>query len=461
MKKIILAIAMGLTSLSASAQGQKYPVAPHDATVDVYFGEKVADPYRPLEDDNSKETETWVKTENALTRSYLDKMPERAKYLNRLKQVSNYEKVYTPFYQHGKWYVYRNNGLQNQAVLYQMDKLGGEEHVFLDPNKLSKDGTVALKSISFSHDGKYFAYVISRNGSDWEEIYVKDVATGRLLDDHIVWAKFTAATWQGNGFYYSAYDAPEEGHETSAKNSIQKVYYHKLGTPQSEDVIFYQNPAYPLRFYSVDVNEEETMMFLYESGMDQGVNLYVRDLRVPDSQFIQMTGDASKEFSPLETIGDSIIIRTNAGAERYRLMLADIHKPGYQDWKELVPESDAVLDDVTFTSGDKMILSYMKDNCSKALLYDIDGNRLSEISNSPVLAMPHSAASVNVRKVSSPMRHIPYQQLYIVLMFQLARARFTVNQRLTSIQLTIQVRCSGIQAKMVLAYQYSLLIRKV
>lgn len=378
-KNLLFAAAMAMTATTAMAQKLKYPEAPHDNTVDTYFSEKVADPFRPLEDDNSEATAKWVKEENALTRSYLDKMPQRSQYLKRLKEVSNYEKVYTPFEEHGKWYVYRNNGLQNQAVLYQMDKLGGEQRVFLDPNKLSTDGTVALKSISFSNDGKYLAYVISRNGSDWEEIYVKDVATGKLLDDHIVWAKFTDAAWQGNGFYYSAYDAPEQGHETSAKNSVQKVYYHKLGTPQSQDVLFYQNPAYPLRFYGVGVNKEETMMFLYESGMDQGLNLYVRDLRQPNSQFIQMTGDASKNYSPIETIGDSIYLFTNAGAENNRIMVADIHHPGYQDWKELVPQSDDVLDGVIFIGGDKLVLTYTKDNISEAFLYNINGQRLSEI----------------------------------------------------------------------------------
>lgn len=381
MRKIIIAmtLAFGTASSTVSAQSLKYPVAPHDATVDTYFGEKVADPFRPLEDDNSEATGQWVRAENDLTRAYLDKMPQRSLYLKRLKQVANYEKIYSPFYEHGKWYVYRNDGLQNQSVLYQMDKLGGERRVFLDPNKLSNDGTVALKAISFSHNGKYFAYVISRNGSDWEEIYVKDVATGRLLDDHILWAKFTSPEWQGDGFYYSAYDAPEKGRETSQKNSVQKVYYHKLGTPQSEDELFYQNPAYPLRFYSVEVNRQETMMFLYESGMDQGVNLYVRDLQKPNSQFIQMTGDATKEFGVLQTIGDSIIIRTNAGAERYRLMVADIRRPGYSDWAELVPEGDAVLDDVAFADNDKMVLTYIKDNASESFLYDIRGHRLSQI----------------------------------------------------------------------------------
>ena len=379
MKTILLSSILAMSTLTMMGQSLKYPTAPKDNTVDEYFGVKVADPFRPLEDDTCAATAAWVKAENAVTDAYMAKIPQRAKYLKRLKQVANYEKVYTPFEKNGKWYVYKNNGLQNQAVLYQMDKLGGEARVFLDPNKLSDDGTVALKGISFSNDGKYLAYTISRSGSDWEEIYVMDVKTQKLLADHIVWAKFTGADWQGDGFYYSAYDAPEKGKETSAKNEIQKVYYHKMGTPQSQDVLFYQNPANPLRFYGVSVNKEETMMFLTESGMDQGINLFVRDLRQPNSQFIQMTGDCSKTYSPVEIIGDDIYMLTNAGAQKYRLMVANLKKPGYQDWKELIPESDAVLEDVTFVDGDKMVLTYTKDNCSHAYLYNIKGERLSEI----------------------------------------------------------------------------------
>lgn len=361
------------------AQGLTYPVAPHDDTVDEYFGVKVADPYRPLEDDTCRATAEWVKAENKVTADFLSKIPQRAKYLKRLRQVVNYEKVYAPFQKNGKWYVYRNDGLQNQSVLYQMDCLGGEQRVFLDPNALSSDGTVALKSISFSHDGKYFAYVISRSGSDWEEIYVKDVATGKLLDDHIVWAKFTGVEWLGDGFYYNAYDAPEKGKETSAKNEVQKVYFHRMGTPQKDDVLFYQNPAYPLRFYGVEVDKDETMMFLTESGMDQGVNLFVRNLKTDNSQFIQMTADASKTYGVVQTIGHRIYIMTNAGAPRYRLMMADVVKPGYGDWQEVVGEQDAVLENVTFLPNDKMVLCYTKDNCSHAYLYTIDGQRLQEI----------------------------------------------------------------------------------
>lgn len=378
-KQILCASALSLTAAAVHAQQLHYPTPPTDNTIDEYFGVKVSDPYRPLENDTSAATAAWVEAENAVTNAYLAKIPQRAKYLKRLRQVVNYEKVYAPFKKNGKWYVYRNNGLQNQSVLYQMDQLGGEQRVFLDPNSLSTDGTVAVKDISFSNDGRYFAYVISRSGSDWEEIYVKDVATGKLLDDHIVWAKFTNATWRGDGFYYSAYDAPEKGLETSAKNEVQKVYYHRIGTPQSDDVLFYQNPAQPLRFYGVGLNDEETLMFLTESGMDQGYNLYVRDLRVADSQFIQMTADASKTYSPVEMIGDSIYILTNQGAPRYRLMVADVRKPGMTDWHEVVGEQDGVLQDVLFLPADRMILTYSKDNCTEAWLYSVKGERLSRI----------------------------------------------------------------------------------
>lgn len=259
-----------------------------------------------------------------------------------------------------------------------MDELGGQLNEFLDPNKLSDDGTVSLQSTSFSKDGRYMAYVISRSGSDWQEIYVKDVATGELLSDHIEWAKFGGAQWCGNGFFYSAYDAPEKGKEFSSKNEVHKVYYHKIGTKQSDDVLFYQNPAHPLRFYSVSLNEDETMMFLYESGAGSGMNLYVRDLRVPNSQFIQMTSNMDLQYSPIETIGDNIYLLTNDGAPRGRVMVANIHKPGFKDWKELIAESKSVLEDVQF-ADDKLILTYSQDASTHLYVYSIDGKELNEI----------------------------------------------------------------------------------
>ena len=378
MRKIIALSALALTTTTMTAQNITYPKAPQDGTIDTYFGVKVADPFRPLEDDRSPATAAWVEAENQVTNAYLSKIPFRAKLLKRLKEVADFEKVSTPFKKNDKWYVYKNNGLQNQSVLYQMDELGGPLREFLDPNKLSDDGTVALQSTSFSKDGKYMAYVISRSGSDWQEIYVKDIATGELLTDHIEWAKFGGAQWCGNGFYYSAYDAPEKGKEFSSKNEVHKVYYHKIGTPQSQDVLFYQNPAYPLRFYSVSINDEETIMFLYESGAGSGQNVYVRDLRVPNAQFIQMTSNLDMQYNPIGTIGDNIYMLTNDGAPRGRVMVANIHKPGFKDWKELVPESKHMLDNVEF-ADDKMVLTYNQDASTHLYLYTIDGKEITEI----------------------------------------------------------------------------------
>lgn len=381
-RKLILSIAAAamLSSIDAVAQ-VTYPKAPKDNTVDVYFGEKVADPYRWLEDDMSAQTAEWVDAENAVTRKYLDNIPMRKNILKRLKETANYEKIGIPFKRQGKWYVYRNNGLQNQSVLYQMDSPTADtskQRVWLDPNALSTDGTVALKGIYFSHNGRYMAYVISRSGSDWEEIYVKDCQTGRDIDDHIVWAKFTGATWLGDGFYYSAYDAPEKGRETSAKNSIQKIYYHKIGTSQSEDQLFFMNPTQPLRFYNVDIDHDEKVMTLNEGGMDNGNNLYVRDLTKPNSQFIQMCSDTRFRYSTVETVGKKMYILTNADAPKYRLMVADVDRPGYNDWKEVVPEGESVLTDVTF-ADDRMILQYSKDNCNQMYTYTTDGKRIGEI----------------------------------------------------------------------------------
>ena len=381
-RNLILSIAAAsmLSSVDAVAQ-TAYPKAHKDNTVDVYFGEKVADPYRWLEDDMSAQTAEWVDAENAVTRKYLDNIPMRKNILKRLKETANYEKIGIPFKRQGKWYVYRNNGLQNQSVLYQMDSPtadASKQRVWLDPNTLSTDGTVALKGIYFSHNGRYMAYVISRSGSDWEEIYVKDCQTGRDIDDHIVWAKFTGATWLGDGFYYSAYDAPEKGRETSAKNSVQKIYYHKIGTPQSEDQLFFMNPTQPLRFYNVDIDHDEKVMTLNEGGMDNGNNLYVRDLTKPNSQFIQMCSDTRFRYSTVETVGKKMYILTNAGAPKYRLMVADVDRPGYNDWKEVVPEGESVLTDVTF-AADRMILQYSKDNCNQMYTYTTDGKRIGEI----------------------------------------------------------------------------------
>ena len=376
MKRILTFIAMALIMAGCAP---KAPVAREDGTVDEYFGEKVADPYRWLEDDNSPETAAWVKAQNKVTDHYLKDIPFRGKILSRLKEVSNYEKVGVPYKERdGKWYFFRNDGLQNQSVMYQMDTPDSEPRLFLDPNKLSDDGTVALKGTYFNKDGSLMAYSISRSGSDWQEFYVMDVNTGKLLDDHIEWAKFSGAAWRGDGFYYSAYGIPEEGHEFSVKNEGHKVFYHKIGTPQTEDTLFYGNPDEPLRFYLLDTNEEETMAFLYEDGADVGNNLYVMDLRVPDGKFVQMTADMRNSCNPVETDGDLIYILTNREAPMNRLVVADIKNPSYTAWKDVLPAGGCVLDGVTFAGG-RLIATYMQDAATHAYAFAPDGSGKTEI----------------------------------------------------------------------------------
>ena len=376
MKRFIPIILMAAMLFEACAP--KVPATRKDNTVDNYFGTEVADPYRWLEDDASDETAAWVEAQNKVTSHYLGCIPFRGKLLQRLTEVSNYEKVGTPTRRkNGKWYYYRNDGLQNQSVLYEMDSPDGEAHVFLDPNTLSDDGTVALKGVYFSNDCKYVAYTISRSGSDWEEIFLMDARTRELLPDHIVWAKFTGAAWRGDGFYYSAYDAPEgDGHEYSGKNEGHKVYYHKIGTSQSEDVLFFSNPAEPLRFYQVSVNEEETMAFLYEAGADIGNNLYVMDLSKPAAAWVQITRDMKNDCSPVETEGGLIYLFTNAGAPLNRLVVTDIKNP--RAWRDVIPEGENVLDGVAFVA-DRIIAEYSQDASTHAFLFSKSGERLGEI----------------------------------------------------------------------------------
>ena len=378
MKSTIIMTLATLATTVATAQSLNYPKAQKDGTVDEYFGVKVADPYRWLENDTSAQTAAWVEAENKVTNAYLQKIPFRARLLKRLTELSNYEKIGAPRKRHGKWYFYKNNGLQNQYVMYQMDELGGEPRVFLDPNTLSSDGTVALKGVYFSNNGKWAAYSISRSGSDWQEFYVIDLKTGQLTNDHIEWAKFSGAAWCGDGFYYSSYDRPTEGKEFSNVNEGMKIYYHKMGTPQSEDVLFYQNPTQPKRFYEVSVNEEETLMYLFEAGAGAGNNLFVRDLKQKDSQFMQLTDNMDFQYSPIYDENGKFYIYTNYGAPKGRIMVADIRKPGINDWQELIPEQQNTLSGVEVINH-LFVLTYNQDASDHAFVYGLDGKKHHEV----------------------------------------------------------------------------------
>ncbi len=378
MKKATFLLTGIMATSCAQQKAISYPQTATVDTVDTYFGVSVPDPYRWLENDTSAATASWVKAQNEITNNYLEHIPFRQELLKRLTELANYERISAPFKKHGKYYFYKNDGLQNQSVLYVQDALNSEARVFLDPNKLSDDGTVALTSLSFSNNGKYAAYTISRSGSDWREIYVMDVATGSLLDDHITWAKFTDAAWQGDGFYYSAYDAPSKGKEFSNVNEHHKIYYHKLGEPQQNDRLVYENKAYPKRFYTAQVSEDERVLFIYESGEGRGNALFMQDLTQKSAPVVQLASDFDYQYTPIEVIGNRIYFFTNYQAAKNKIMAAELQSPELANWKEVVPEKEQVLSDVRVIGG-KLFLTYDKDASNHAYVYDLQGKELQEI----------------------------------------------------------------------------------
>ncbi|MDE5713715.1 MAG: prolyl oligopeptidase family serine peptidase [Muribaculaceae bacterium] len=364
---------------SCSSSKIEYPVAPSDETVtDDYFGTVVADPYRPLENDTAPATLEWVKAENAVTEAYLSKIPFRDRIRQRLTALNNYKKTGLPSkHKDGKYYFYENDGLQNQSVLYRSDSINGTPEVFLDPNALSEDGTVALQGLSFSNNGKYAAYIISRSGSDWNEIFVMDAKTKQLLNDHIEWAKFTGAAWDGDGFYYSAYPRPEKGKEFSNANENHQIYYHKIGTPQSEDRLVYEDKANPLYFHSAFVPEDEEWMFLTAAGQGLGNSLKVKNLN-KGGDWIVMEPTQDFEMNVMEVVGDKAYIMTNWNAPKNRLMVADLKKPQKENWIELIPEGKGVMAGAQF-AGDKLIVFFEEDAAEHAYVYATDGKLIREI----------------------------------------------------------------------------------
>ena len=377
MKKLLFGLAM-MSVCCACQEKIQYPQAAKENVIDNYFGTEVADPYRWMENDTCAEVAAWVEAENKVTQAYMSKITFRNALKDRMTELTNYEKFGTPFKRQGKYYYFKNDGLQNQSVLYVKDQLDGEARVCLDPNKLSDDGTVALTGVTFSKDGRYMAYTISRSGSDWTEIFVLDLESGKLLEDHIVWAKFTSADWCGNGFYYSAYPMPEDGKAYSNKNENHRVYYHKIGTKQTEDVVAYENPNYPLRFYSSQVDESERFLFIYESGSNLGNRLFVKDLKNPKAGFIEMAGNDTYTYNVIDVIGDDIYIHTNDNAPNYRVMKTDIRHAKVSQWKEFIAEKETPIAELGFMAG-KLMISYLQDASDHAYFYDLDGKLMHEV----------------------------------------------------------------------------------
>lgn len=377
-KNLILMCTMVGLGACSTVPKLEYPETRMDDTVDDYFGTKVADPYRWLENDTSAETSAWVAAQRKVTDGYLNALPYRDVIRETLTGLMDFEKIGMPSKKKGKYYYFRNSGLQNQSVLYCTESLDSDGEVLLDPNTLSNDGTVALQSISLSDDGKYLAYTISRSGSDWVEIYVMDTATRKLLDDHIQWSKFTGAEWYKDGFFYSAYDAPSEGSAYSGKNEYHKVYYHKLGTPQNSDQLVFKSDKYPLRFYTVSVDEKANTLMLLESGAGNGNGLYLKDLSKPNSGFVCMTDDQEFSNMPVEVLDGKIYILTNFKAPNNRLMVADVANPERAKWKELLPETKDVLSSASIIGG-KIVAVYDKDASNHAYVYSLEGKELHEV----------------------------------------------------------------------------------
>ncbi len=376
---------LGLSMAACTSHGPKapaeYPSAPTDSTaVDEYFGHKVTDLYRPLENDTATATLQWVKAENAVTNAYLSAIPFRDKVRRRLSALADYRKTGLPWREkNGKYYYFANDGLQNQSVLYEKDSIGADGRVLLDPNTLSDNGTVALGDIFFDPTARYMAYTVNRNGSDWSEIYVLDLKSGTLLEDHIEWAKFTNVAWHGDGFYYSAYERPAEGKEFSNANEYQRIYFHRLGTPQSADAIVYEDLKHPLYFHTALVDDDQTVLMLYIAGNGAGNALKIKDLRKPGSPWVTMEPTQDESVSIFDVEGDTLYIETSWGAPRTRIMTADIRKPQREHWKELVAEQEGVLVGTGELSSDRFIFTYEKDAVNHAYIYRRDGTQVREI----------------------------------------------------------------------------------
>ena len=353
-----------------------YPETARGEVVDNYFGTEVPDPYRWLEDDNSEATAAWVAAENAVTEDYLSQIPFRNAIRERLTQLWNYPKEGAPS-KHGDWYYYYyNDGLQNQSVLCRTQQPGEAGEVFLDPNTLSEDGTVALSAVSFSKNGRYFAYAAAASGSDWVEIRVMDTETKALTEDRIEWVKFSGAVWapDSKGFYYSAYDAPKEG-VYSAQNQFQKVYYHKLGTPQTADRLIYEDKAHPLRYFSAWPSEDGKWLFVIASEGTSGTEILCR--KTSETKFRTLLAGFDHDYAPVDCKEDNLYFVTNEGASNYTLKRIALNAPAKVE--TVIPEHEKNLLEGVGTAGGYLFASYLQDAQNQVVQYDYDGRLVREV----------------------------------------------------------------------------------
>jgi prolyl oligopeptidase len=378
--KNLLSIILIFTAMGCTQQATfTYPETAKGDVVDNYHGTEIADPYRWLEDDMSDETAAWVKAQNEVTFSYLESIPFRDALKERMTQIWNYPKMGTPFKEGDLYFYSYNTGLQNQSIIYMKKNLDDEGEVFLDPNSFSEDGTVALAGLSISNDHKYAAYGISKGGSDWREFFVKEIETGRDLDDHLEWIKFSGMSWFRDGFFYTRYEQPEEGDELKAANLNARVFYHKVGTPQSEDRLIYQDPDHPEWGFNLGVTEDESYFFLGVTESTSGNALAFKKAALDDAPFTWIDEDFDDDYTPIGNHEDMLYVLTNNEAPLYRLVGIDLNNPDRENWVDVIPEQGNVLESARLAGG-KIIATYIQDAKNAAYVYDLDGSLLHEVS---------------------------------------------------------------------------------
>ncbi len=369
-----------MTTLTAQLT---YPTTTKTEQTDNYFGTNVSDPYRWLEDDKSEATKAWVTEENKVTFSYLDKIPYRKNFKEAIEKVFNYPKYSAPF-RKGEWfYFYKNDGLQNQSVLYRQKGLTGAPEVVIDPNKLSKDGTTRLQVFNLCKDGTYAVVGLSEGGSDWQTYYVRDMATGKNLDDKLDWVKISGAAWEGHGFYYSRYPAPENGASAlSVKNENHQVWFHKAGTAQADDKLIYEDKNNPQRFHTTSTSEDEKFLFLNLSDRGKGLDgnaIYVMNLTLTDRKFYPIVAEITNDnYGVIENTADKFLLQTNADAPNSKVIAVDIKNPDLKKAITIIPEKKEPLQNAN-TGGGKLFIDYLKDVSTRTYVYDLNGKQLGEV----------------------------------------------------------------------------------
>ncbi|MEL7021897.1 MAG: S9 family peptidase, partial [Bacteroidota bacterium] len=392
MKKLFTAACVGLLLTNCATEQATAPEAttsnpmisvqyPTTTTVeqqDDYFGTTVSDPYRWLEDDRSEETAEWVKAQNTATFGYLEQIPYRDAIAKRYTELFNYPKLSSPFKAGDYYFFYKNDGLQNQSVIFFQKGLDGTPDVFIDPNAIDANGTTAINIVGFSEDNRYAAYTQSVAGSDWTKIKVMEVATKETLEDELEWVKFSGASWYKDGFFYSRYPAPAEGKELSGDNKNHSVYYHQLGQPQSEDKLIYADPAHPDYYHFGGVTEDNKYLILYAQPGTDGFATYYKDMEA-DGEITPLFEGYDKKSSVVHHLGDGkMLVRTNIDAPNYRLVEVDVNRPGKENWKEIIPHSDNLLQGVS-TGGGKLFASYLEKATTRVYRYDYDGGNKQDI----------------------------------------------------------------------------------